>query len=506
MQSKLQRDTVTADYIDSLFGNNEKINDFLFNRFSDGYWYISFDEDPSIWLSQKIWHRLRYITDQKILRVGKFQDVISQTEIEDIVEWSKNVLDHEQDMLVHTFNFTDIEGNRVWMKGKGFLDFNEDTGMLQGVGGFCEDISDEYEQDTMTLESNLVAKIGSWYVNLITDTVYWDEVTCSIYDFEDDYNTYNTDFKEFMDYCTYEADKERLMTAIDTLKSTGKPFDEKLPITTENGRHKWIRLIGNIKVIKGQAVKMYGLVQDITQMKSAERNRKKLAKLKSKSEELEQFAYITSHDLREPLITIQGYLDLLMEENSETLGDEAMFLLSRSSEAISRLDDLIKDLLYYSRTSKIEPLVPVCLGECLDIALKNLDAKIKYTRTKIERTELHRILGSENKLVLLFQNILSNAIKFCKEGQVPDIHVSCTDDEENHVIEITDYGIGIKEEKVKDVFMIFRRVHDNPEIQGSGIGLSICKKIMELHGGEINVKSEFGKFTTFSLSFPKQIA
>lgn len=492
---------VDTAYVDRLFGKTKAINDFLFNHFSDGYWYISFEEVPRMWLSQKIWSKLGRQVEEPLCLITEPYDVIDCTELEDILEWSRNVLDYRKDIVMHTFNFFDLEGSRVWMKGKGFLDVDEETGKFNGVGGFCEDISEEYEQDTLTLENNLAAKIGSWSMNLITHKVYWDEVTCAIHEVPGDHMP---EFEEAVDYYKEGENRDRLIACVERLKSTGYPYDEKFEFVTHQNNKKWVRVIGNVKFIKGVPVKIYGIIQDITSIELAEENNKKLANLRSKSEELEQFAYITSHDLREPLITVQGYLDLLKADISDHLSEETGFLLDRSISTLNRLDHLIKDLLHYSRTSRIEELVEVSLDECLDLALKNLDAKILTTQSKILRTPLIPIKGSNNKLVLLFQNIISNAIKFSKEDTFPEISISSSECSENYHVHISDKGIGIKEEEINTVFQIFGRAHKDLEIPGSGIGLSICKKIMELHDGDIQVSSVLGEGSTFTLLFSKK--
>jgi signal transduction histidine kinase len=224
--------------------------------------------------------------------------------------------------------------------------------------------------------------------------------------------------------------------------------------------------------------------------------------LQAKNSEIEQFAYVASHDLQEPLRSITNFSRLLIERLKNTPDKEAKEYASFMSRATERMSSLIFDLLQYSRIGKDMTQSRVDCNKLVAELLKDMEAAIKDSHAEIHVAKLPVITGYEY-LRSLFQNLISNAIKFATPGKYPVIDISVAEQENEYLFSVKDNGIGIDKLYYERVFIIFQRLHGRGEYPGTGIGLSQCKKIVELHGGKIWVDSEHGQGTTFYFTIPK---
>lgn len=221
--------------------------------------------------------------------------------------------------------------------------------------------------------------------------------------------------------------------------------------------------------------------------------------------ELEQFAYAVSHDLQEPLRMVASYVQLLSRRYGGRLDEDADAFIGFASDGAKRMQRMITDLLDYSRVqTKGEPFRPVPMSEALDLALGNLDLVIKETETGIdvERGSLPTVMGDKGQLGRLLQNLIGNAIKYRKTDHKPFVRISASRKDDHWLFAVTDNGIGIEPEHFDRIFRVFQRLHGHGQYEGSGIGLAICKKIVERHGGVIWVGSTFGEGTTFFFTLP----
>ncbi|MTI33513.1 PAS domain-containing sensor histidine kinase [Xanthovirga aplysinae] len=232
--------------------------------------------------------------------------------------------------------------------------------------------------------------------------------------------------------------------------------------------------------------------------------RQYMKELELKNQELEQFAYIASHDLQEPLRTISGVVDLLNLEYKGRLDEEADKYLSFISASTDRMTKLIKALLGYSRIGKEKVYEKVDCNEISQQVTSDLDVLIKETKAKIHISKLPIVNALPNELKQLFQNLISNAIKFRKKDTPPQINISAQKMEEEWGFQVKDNGIGIDEKYMGKIFTIFQRLHSRSEYEGEGIGLAVCKKIVELHNGKIWVKSKPGEGSIFYFTLKKE--
>lgn len=266
----------------------------------------------------------------------------------------------------------------------------------------------------------------------------------------------------------------------------------------KNGERNWfltskIPLKDDDDVVTG----LLGISYNITKYKLAEEKLRQLSILESKSKEMEQFAYIASHDLREPLLTIRGYSELLEEDFADKLDDDGLQILGYIQKAVNRMDALIHGLLDYSRLSKKKELEEVNVENLMNDVLEDLTAVIKANDATFEIGKMPTIIGYPLEVKLLFQNLLSNAIKFKQKENAPRIEISAQKVLKGWQFSVKDNGIGIRERSKEKIFNLFSRLHSKDAYAGTGIGLANCKKIAELHNGEIWVESTPGKGSIF---------
>ncbi|MFW9990843.1 MAG: MEDS domain-containing protein [Candidatus Odinarchaeota archaeon] len=226
--------------------------------------------------------------------------------------------------------------------------------------------------------------------------------------------------------------------------------------------------------------------------------------LERSNRDLQQFAFIASHDLQQPLRTISGFLHLLKEKllKESQFDDKTEKYIDRSMSSANHLQELIQDLLDYSRIdTKGTDFTDVDCSNVINHVLLDLKSEIDETNATIIYDQLPIVKGDKYQLIQLFQNLIGNGIKFRREKQV-EIRVSCEEKGQHSLFAVQDNGIGIKPENYEKIFAIFQRLHSREQYQGTGIGLAICKRIIEHHGGNIWVESEYGKGSTFYFTIP----
>ncbi|MCX5892112.1 MAG: ATP-binding protein, partial [Deltaproteobacteria bacterium] len=218
--------------------------------------------------------------------------------------------------------------------------------------------------------------------------------------------------------------------------------------------------------------------------------------------ELEQFAYVASHDLQEPLRMVASFTQLLAKRYQGKLDQNADEFIAFAVDGATRMQQLINDLLAYSRVgTRGKPPAPTDLTEVLNNALANLHEAIKESGAVVTHDPLPVVSGDQVQLTQLFQNLLANAIKF-RSGETPRIHVSVQVREGNWLLSVQDNGIGVAPEHQERIFAIFQRLHGRGDYPGTGIGLAICKKIVERHGGRIWMESAPGRGAIFYFNIP----
>lgn len=345
---------------------------------------------------------------------------------------------------------------------------------------------------------------GLWDWNIITGEVYLSSRWLEMLGYSNDELSGNVNTWEKL---IHPEDKSWVMDVLHNhLENDSYPYDFEYRMQTQSGEWKWIGNYGKVVACddNGKPIRMAGTHKDISDRKKNEEFLKQVNKELAKSnEELERFAYLASHDLREPLRMVTSFTTLLAKRYSERLDQDADKIIGFAVDGARRMEELIDDLLEYSRVDKKNCSLNIVDCETvLDDALGNLQLLISETDTEIIRRNLPTVLGDSGQLVQLFQNLINNAIIYCSE-KPPKIEIAVEDRDKEWLFWIKDNGIGIDPQYSDRIFQIFQRLHTKEEYPGTGIGLAICNKIVEIHGGEIWVESAEGKGSTFFFTLPK---
>ena len=297
---------------------------------------------------------------------------------------------------------------------------------------------------------------------------------------------------------------ERLQCQIQEVIITRGQVRDQTPFTGPTGvtRHYeyiFVPIFAEDGGISGVA----GSTRDITDRLQTEEDLRLLNdKLGRSNRELEQFAYIASHDLQEPLRMVSSFVTLLERRSSGDLNEAARSYIARAKDGTVRMQTLIRDLLAYARVGEPRQFTTVDLLLVLRTALDHLGTRIEEAAAVVTNDALPQVLGDEVQLVQLFQNLIGNAIKFRAPGRAPRIHLSALNDGTAWTVAIADNGIGVAADQRQRIFEVFHRAHHQADYEGTGIGLAICKKIVEQHGGAIALESQEGEGSTFLIRLP----
>jgi PAS domain S-box-containing protein len=293
-----------------------------------------------------------------------------------------------------------------------------------------------------------------------------------------------------------------------------EPFrDFEMERPNPTGGTRWISVSGEPIFDQAGAFRGYrGVGSDITERKRAEAELRrahdevaqKADELQRSNAELEQFAYVASHDLQEPLRMVSSYTQLLTKRYGERFDGDAKEFMHYIVDGAARMKQLIEDLLAYSRVgTKGKEFKPVAVEASLRKAVSNLRAAIEESSAAVTWDPLPTVDADEVQLAQLFQNLIGNALKFRGPG-VPRIHVAAADQDGDWHLTVADNGIGIEPQYFERIFMLFQRLHTMGDYPGTGIGLAICKKVVERHGGRIWVSSTPGEGSQFHFTLPKR--
>lgn len=402
------------------------------------------------------------------------------------------------------------------------------------------------ESEDMLNRSQRIAKLGSWELDLINNRLYWSDEVYRIFGLQP--QKFKASYEAFLE-AVHPDDRNAVDDAYSSSLEENKDVYEI--------EHRVInKSTGEIRIVQekcthfrdksGKIIRSLGMVHDITERKKAEEHKQQLLemekqlteelsatneelvatteelktsneeliltqtnlrdmveKLKISNRELEQFAYVASHDLQEPLRMVGSFTQLLKRRYKGKLDEDADEYIDFIIDGAQRMKELIDDLLAFSRLdTQAREFEPVLMEVALNDVLNNLKTSIKYTNAKISYDDMPVVNGDPSQINQLLQNLIANAIKFRGEGP-PLIHVSAEELKDQWLFGVEDKGIGIEPQYQEQIFRIFKRLHTREEYEGTGIGLAICKRIVERHDGDIWVDSEPEKGSTFYFKLPK---
>ena len=359
------------------------------------------------------------------------------------------------------------------------------------------------ESESRLLESQRMARLGNWYWDVRTGDVEWsDEV----------YRIFRLDPKEFVPQIDsiqalspWPEDHHRDQELIErAMRSREQGAYEQRFLFPDGSVGYYASTFQGIYDAGGDLVAMRGTVQDITARREATREREELiARLEAQNAELERFTYTVSHDLKSPLITIKGYIGLLMEDLHEMAAESVKGDLARISNAADKMGELLDDLLELSRIGRLaSPSEDVALGELATEAISLLHGTLERKRVRVQvQPNLPAVYGERVRLLEVMQNLIDNAAKYMGDQPNPHIKIGARHQAGEVVVFVADNGVGIEPQFQEKVFGLFDQLDASSE--GTGIGLALVKRIVEVHGGRIWIESEgAGQGSTFCFTIP----
>jgi PAS domain S-box-containing protein len=300
-------------------------------------------------------------------------------------------------------------------------------------------------------------------------------------------------------------DRERVLAAWMTAIRGEASYDVEYRIRGRDGKFRWFKSRGvPIRDNEGNVTMWFGTSTDIEDQKQAEDALRRQSEALARSNaELQQFAYIASHDLQEPLRSVISYTQLLQRRYKDRLDGDAEEFMRYAVEGASRMQQLIRDLLEYSRAG-VDADRTNEVTDCesaLRTALENLSSGLREANGTVTYDALPTVAAGRGQLALVFQNLVSNAIKYRREEEPPRVHISAEPFHTSWRISVQDNGVGFDHEDADRIFGIFQRLHGR-DVPGTGMGLAICKRIVEAHGGRIWAQSEPNRGSTFTFTMP----
>ena len=357
--------------------------------------------------------------------------------------------------------------------------------------------------ESLLRQSQQVALIGSWRADLATGQITW---SLEIYQlFEVDPQQLNISYDIFLER-VHPDDRELVNEAYQASVTNHDRFDISHRLLLSAGHIKHIHQRGETMYDHGgQPLYTIGIAQDITERKQIEEEREKLIReLEAKNAELERFTYTVSHDLKSPLVTIKGYLDFLKQDLSSGRSERVHSDMERISNAAKKMEQLLKDLLELSRIGRVmNPSKKIPFEEVVREALEIVHGQLEATGVTVHtQSDLPIVYGDRQRLIEVLQNLLDNAAKYIGNQKEPLIEIGHSGEEDGKpIFFVKDNGIGIAPEHYERIFGLFNKLDATTE--GTGIGLALVKRIVEVHGGRIWVKSEVGNGSAFYFTLPR---
>jgi PAS domain S-box-containing protein len=441
----------------------------------------------------------------------KFEDAMKQASMTDgVMDVEYKYAIDDKVKLLWTRGSVYYEEGRKMMKGT-VMDLTERYSMLQQLR----------DNEILFKQAQERAQIGNFVWNLKNNEIFWSDELYRIYGL--DPQGEKITYKKYSDLLNTK-EREYLLAQIEKTVASGTQADFDLQITQGNGTQKVLNIKAEVqRDKKGSPDRFIGTVQDVTEKQlMIEKLRKNEDELQQKNMELalsnqnlQEFAYVASHDMKEPLRKISTFGQMLLQFADEGLNEKGKFFAQKMIEGSFRMQQMVDDLLSFAVISNNKAFERVSLNQIVDKVLTDLELKIRDKNATIEVGDLPDAKVVSAQFEQLFLNLINNSLKFSKEDVPPliTIHSSYPDKDEIKAlgllprtkylkIIVTDNGIGFEPEYANKIFGMFQRLHGKVDYEGSGIGLSICKKIVENHGGIIKAMGHLNVGATFEIIIP----
>ncbi|MDS0474420.1 PAS domain S-box protein [Natrinema sp. 1APR25-10V2] len=458
-------------------------------------------------LDQVVW--MTTADQQELLYVNPAYEEVWGVDREDLYEntttWAETIHPDDREMVVEEFEkqvqdeyeaeyrIVRPDGEVRWIHDRATPIYDQDGDVYRIVGD-ANDVTErkereqrleQFERIVETVNDGVYATDGEGHIVFVNDAF----VSMSQHTREELLGAHGSAFfgERFVD-----TDEEEWRELIDGERDS---VEFETEIIGPNGE---VRDVHNrfVPLEIDDEVGRVGVTRDITRLKEYQRE------LEESNERLERFAYVASHDLQEPLRMVSSYLQLLEGRYADELDQDAEEFIEYAVDGAERMREMIEDLLAYSRIdTEAEPLEPTDCGAVIENALRNLERQIEESDATIDVGSLPTVEADRNQLEQVFQNLVSNAIKY-RGDDPPEIEISAERDGGEWVFQVADNGIGMDSEQTDRIFDVFERLHTDEEYSGTGIGLAQCEKIIDRHGGDIWVESEPGDGSTFYFTIP----
>jgi len=369
-----------------------------------------------------------------------------------------------------------------------------------------ESLRGSEERFRMAVEA---AEMGTWFWNIQQDEISWSEKFRTLFGLT---SNAKLTYKAILQVI-HPDDRQRIDQSVKNTLELGVPYDMEYRVVWLDSSVHWIAAKGSARRSpEGVAVEMQGIAMDVTERKNAQEAQKhdearerRSVELKRSNDDLQQFAYIAAHDLQEPLRMVASYTQLLSRRYKGKLDSDADEFIGYAVDGAHRMQLLIGDLLAYCRVGTTgKELRETSSEAALEQALLNLQGAIQESSGVVTHDPLPIVIADGAQLVQLFQNVVGNAIKY-RSAELPRVHVSAKKNGgKEWIFSMRDNGLGIDPQYFEKIFAMFQRLHGREEFSGTGIGLTVCKKIAERHGGRMWVESEPGKGSTFYFALPER--
>lgn len=405
-----------------------------------------------------------------------------------------------------TYRIQHRDGSYRWVLSRGRL-FRRPDGSPHRLVGSHVDIT-ELRQAQLRTEAyvKLVgATDGSWDWDVEHDAVVYSPRFFELIGFSPEESDKVSGTISFLKQQIHSDDRDLFWTKIDEHFCSRDFFDHEVRLQMKSQKFRWFRFRAQtIFDNEERPVRMAGSIYDVTSQKEVE------LQLRRSNADLEQFAYVASHDLQEPLRAVSGFCGMLQLKYDDKLDDEGREYIRHAVDGTARMKGLIEDLLNYARIGRKDELKEVIdLKSCALEAVANLQTTIHETNADIQIHDLPDLECYPGLISRLFQNMIGNAIKFAQEGIPAKVIIRADRIEEGPYekiqLHIVDNGIGIEQKHGKQIFQLFKRLHYQDEIPGTGLGLAICQRIVERHRGTIRVSSKVGEGSTFIITLPNKL-
>jgi PAS domain S-box-containing protein len=494
---RVQKENELKKFNERFHSLSEATNDLFWD------WDLVTDE---VWWNKNFYKAFNYDPERGVPALNAWSLKLHPDDREKVVQRLKSIRHTGIESWNDEFRYIRIDGEWGTAQDRAYV-LKDEHGKPLRVIGAIQDISErkKAEQEIANSERRYrqiveTAQEGIWLIDENNYTVFVNKKMCEMLEYTQ---------QEILGKLVYdlvdESERKRVAEQIKRRK-TGVTEHHELTFRTKKGKKVWTFISTNpVLDENGVYCGALAMVTDITKRKQQDELLKKHEadlelknrELLQKNRELEQFAYIASHDLQEPLRTVSSFSNQLQKQYKDKLDDLAQKYLFFIHQGTERMKALITDLLDYSRIGKKKELRTIDCNELIGNVIADLHTAIEESKVEIQTENLPVINGYSTEMKQLFQNLISNAIKFRRKEVLPKIHISSQTIGGGWEFRVEDNGIGISEEHKERIFVIFQRLHSRSEYEGSGIGLSHCKKIVELHGGKIWVRSKPGKGSSF---------